>query len=512
MAKILIADDDLTNRQLLVKLLGYADHHLLEASNGAEAMEIVRTHRPDLVISDIRMADMDGFEFVRQLRLEPAVTHTSVMSCTAIYHTDDKNQLARACGVLHILEKPVRPDVVLRAVNEVLGLPPSSPAVLTNGRAQQAQKLEALGRLAGGVAHDFNNLLTVISGCSDLLLRGVCREGPARSLVEEIKKAGERAADLTRQLLAFSRKQVLAPVVLNLNSLVSDTEKMLRRLLGEDIDLATTLDPALQPVKADPGQVQQILLNLAVNARDAMPQGGKLTIETANAYLDAAYTRENLGVQPGPYVLLAVSDNGCGMDRVTMARIFEPFFTTKEPGKGTGLGLATVHGIIKQSGGHVAVYSERGHGTTFKVYLPPAEEAGSAPAPQPSSLEAPRGKETVLLVEDEESVRLLTHRVLQRQGYTVLVACCGEEALTISQQYQQPIHLLVTDVVMPKMSGPQLASQLKRLRPGIKVLCLSGYTDSAMVRHGMLQSDRHFLPKPFSPTDLARKVRELLDA
>src|SRR5881628_486526 len=352
----------------------------------------------------------------------------------------------------------------------------------------QAQKMEAVGRLAGGVAHDFNNLLTAILGSADLVLDSLTAGVPEREEVEEIRKAAVRAADLTRQLLAFSRQQVIAPTVLNPNGVVANMDKLLRRLLGEDVELRTVLAPDLAAVKADPSQLEQIVLNLAVNARDAMPNGGKLTIETQNVELDQEYVRGHLSAQPGPYVMLAVSDTGVGMDAATQSRIFELFFTTKEQGKGTGLGLATTYGIVKQSGGNIWLYSEPGRGTTFKIYLPRVDQAPEQLAAAPAARETPRGTETVLLVEDDDAVRTLTQKMLAAHGYTVLAAGGGAEALELAAGHTGPIHLLVTDVVLPGMSGRDLAARFRSGPPGVKVLYTSGYTDEAIVHHGILDA------------------------
>ena len=378
---------------------------------------------------------------------------------------------------------------------------------------RQSQKMEAIGRLAGGVAHDFNNLLTAITGYSDLAL-GRLREGNGlRKHLLEIKKAGERAASLTRQLLAFSRRQVLVPQVLDLNAIVADVRKMLRRLISEDIDLVTIAAPDLGCVRADPGQMEQVIMNLAVNARDAMPQGGKLTIETANVELDESYARSHLGATPGRYVMLVVSDTGCGMDAETLSHIFEPFYTTKEEGKGTGLGLATVYGIVKQSGGHISVASGLGQGTTFRIYLPRVE---GAVGPVRASLRAHkqlRGTETVLLVEDDPAVRDVVREVLQSRGYEVLEATGSSQALKIAQRHvPRPIHLVLADVVLPDMSGPQLADRLAGLYPKMKVLYMSGYTDAAVDRRGQFNSGVPYIQKPFAAEVLARKVREILDS
>jgi CheY-like chemotaxis protein len=334
---------------------------------------------------------------------------------------------------------------------------------------------------------------------------------PTRGFIQEIHKAGERAAHLTRQLLAFSRKDIVERRVLDLNALLIDTEKMLRRLIGEDIHLTTVLTPALGQVKADAGQVEQVILNLAVNARDAMPQGGKLTIETRNVELDSAYATLHPEVKPGHYVMLAVSDGGCGMSQETKARIFEPFFTTKGPGKGTGLGLATVYGIVKQCGGHIGVYTELGRGTSFKIYLPLVEDKVSSGKSLHGVRVAPHGNETILLVEDDDAVRAITKLALQSLDYTVLEARNGEEAVRICERHTEPIQLLITDVVMPEMGGRQVAERLTARKQGIKVLFLSGYTDDAVVRHGILQAEVAFLQKPFTPMALANKVRDVLD-
>jgi len=376
---------------------------------------------------------------------------------------------------------------------------------------RQAQKMEAVGRLAGGIAHDFNNLLTAIIGTTSLVLEDMGLESRARLDIQEIEKAAKRAAGLTRQLLIFSRQQVLEPRALDLNALVGNLEKMLHRLIGADIELRTKQAAALGAVRADPGQLEQAIVNLVVNARDAMPQGGRLTIETADVELDRSYVAGHVPTQPGPYVLLAISDTGVGMDDATKARLFEPFFTTKEPGRGTGLGLATVYGIVKQSGGYIWAYSELGHGTTFKIYLPRVAET---PVPPESTTGTPipvRGSETVLVVEDQEEVRQLTKRVLEARGYAVLAARNGAEALEIVARHPTRIHLMITDVVMPGMNGRELAELACAKRSDLKVLYVSGYTGEAVLQHRLLEPGVAFLQKPFTPDALARKTREVLD-
>jgi PAS domain S-box-containing protein len=374
---------------------------------------------------------------------------------------------------------------------------------------RQAHKMEAIGQLAGGIAHDFNNLLTAVIGYSELAIAESKQGEPLSTYLGQIRQAGDRAEALTHQLLAFSRKQVLQPKLLNLNSVVSGIESLLRRLIREDIELRTVLAADLGTVKADPGQIEQVIVNLAVNARDAMPGGGKtLTIETSNVDLGADST---LAVEPGPYVTLAVSDTGAGMDEQTISHLFEPFFTTKEPSKGTGLGLATVYGIIKQSGGNIAVYSEPGTGSTFTIYLPRVDSAADLYQPAHEPEMARQGTETILLAEDDEIVRRLVIEVLQRYGYQVLEASSTAEALLIGERHPGPINLLLSDVVMPEMNGPELSSRLQQLRPEMKVLYMSGYTDNAIVLQRMADEARNFIQKPFVPDALVRRVREILD-
>jgi signal transduction histidine kinase/CheY-like chemotaxis protein len=376
-------------------------------------------------------------------------------------------------------------------------------------RLAHAQKMEAVGRLAGGVAHDFNNILSVIIGYTQFVLDSLPQDSGLRADITEIRDAGERAASLTRQLLAFSRKQVLQPVVLDINEVVGRMDKMLKRLIGEDVQLVTRLGTEIGRTRADPGQLEQIIVNLAVNARDAMPRGGKLTIETGMAELDETYVAQHPGAQPGPHVYFALSDTGIGMDAATREKIFEPFFTTKEMGRGTGLGLSTVYGIVKQSGGAIWVYSEPGRGTTFKVYLPEVQDSASTRKPK---VEAGRvgGSETLLVVEDEPGVRRLVQQVLKGAGYKVLLASSGEEAIGLFGSNGH-VSMLLTDVVLPVMGGPQIAKALKEKQPALKVLYMSGYTDNAIVHHGVLDAGVNFLEKPLRPDALLQKVRSVLD-
>jgi signal transduction histidine kinase len=381
----------------------------------------------------------------------------------------------------------------------------------TEQQLRQSQKMDAVGRLAGGIAHDFNNVLSVILSYSELIRSDLAPDDAIGEELEEIRRAALRAADLTRQLLMFSRQQVMARKVIVLDDVIAGMDKMLARIVGDDIELVSTMRRGLGRVLADPSSVEQIIMNLVVNARDAMPTGGKLTIETANVDLDVAYAREHLGATAGPHVMLAVSDTGVGMTEEVRGRIFEPFFTTKERGKGTGLGLSTVFGIAQQSGGSVWVYSEVDVGTTFKVYLPRVD-AEQVPELMPAAPPSLRGAETILLVEDQDQVRAVASEILERQGYRVLVARNGADAIALSGQHGGIIDLLLTDVVMPQMSGATLARRIVELRPAIKVLCMSGYTDDTVVRHGVLDNELAFLQKPFTPESLTRKIRGLLDA
>jgi two-component system, cell cycle sensor histidine kinase and response regulator CckA len=425
------------------------------------------------------------------------------------------------CETVHLRKDGQRIDVstMMSPVKDASGAIVGAAAITRDitdrkaleARLRQAQKMESVGRLSGGVAHDFNNLLGVIIGYCGVLEERINGNDESSKSIQEIKKAGQRAASLTRQLLAFSRQQLLEPKILNLNTVVADISKMLRRLIGEDIDLSTVLEPELGRVKADQGQIEQVIMNLAVNARDAMPQGGKLLIETANVDLDQAYALRHPPTVPGRYVLLAVTDTGVGMDKETQGHIFEPFFTTKEKDKGTGLGLAVVYGVVKQSGGNIWVYSHPGKGTTFKIYLPLAEEVveyqEKRPVSRPESL---KGSETILLVEDEEPLRSLTRNLLVQSGYTVLETGDAAQALEIVNRHGGSIHLLLTDVVLPGMSGIVLAEEMHRMYPGMKVLFMSGYTYYAGSSQKELDTDAFLLRKPFAPDELRLKVREVL--
>ncbi len=463
----------------------------------------------------------------------------TVSDFVAMLHPEDRERIAAAIrrahdpagdGMFDVEQRIVRPGgevrwLVTRSQTFFEGEGDARHPVRTVGAVQdvtelkrleeqfrQAQKMEAIGQLAGGVAHDFNNLLTVINGLSEVVCRQMHPDDPSRELMAEVLKAGERAATLTQQLLAFSRKQILQPQVLDVNALLGKLSKMLLRLLGEDIDIRLETNAALGRVKVDPGQFEQAVINLAVNARDAMPEGGQLTIAARNVEVDESPIEPCPDATPGRYIMVTVSDTGHGMDAATQARIFEPFFTTKGPGRGTGLGLAMVYGFVKQSGGHIDVQSAVGRGATFRIYLPRTDEtipAGKS-APQDFAM-LPRGTETILLVEDQDAVRNFARKVLLSRGYSVLEARDGDEGLRVAQQFQASIHLLLTDVIMPRMSGPRLAELLTHDRPGLRVLFVSGYTEEAMTHSGVPERGSAFLQKPFNPVQLAQKVREVLD-
>ncbi|HEX7476660.1 MAG TPA: ATP-binding protein [Polyangiales bacterium] len=467
---------------------------------------------------DANPAACELFGLPRERLLGRNAAEFAVAQAGAIEPSWESFRLAgRMEGQLRILRADGSPrDLDYRATANVLpGLHLSLLRDVTERRLaeehlRQAQKMEAIGALAAGVAHDFNNLLSIILSYTTLVLQDLKPGDPMHDDLIEVCRAGKQAADLTRQLLAFGRRQMLEPRVLDLGQVAVGMERMLKRLLREDVELSLFTSRTLGRVLADPSQVEQIIMNLVVNARDAMPCGGKLSIETNNVELDAAYAEHHAGVVPGHYVMLAITDTGCGMDAATRARIFEPFFTTKETGKGTGLGLSTVFGIVKQSHGHVWVYSELQVGTTFKVYLPRTDRLVD-PLIDTFAPVTLRGSETILLVEDDEQVRAVTHAILRRQGYNVLDANNGGDAFLICEQYPAKIHLLLTDVVMPRMSGRQLAERILPMRPGLRVLYVSGYTEDAIVHHGVLDAGVAFLQKPITPDGLCRKVRELLD-
>jgi two-component system cell cycle sensor histidine kinase/response regulator CckA len=493
-----------------------ADVHgaILEANDVYLAM--VGYTREELLSGGVRWADLTPPEFAH--RDARALEQLAASGIAPPWETEsfrkDGSRVPMLVGVA-MLDHPkciaFTADLTARKEAEAGLLRAEEALRRSEEQLRQAQKMEAVGRLAGGVAHDFNNVLSVILGYGELLLADLKPTDPLRGDVDEILRAATRAAGLTRQLLMLSRRQVVEPKVIDLDEVLTGMDKMLQRILGADVELVLVAPKSVGRIKVDPSHLEQVILNLVVNARDAMPTGGKLTIETASVVLDEGYAQSHLPAKAGPHVMMAVSDSGIGMDRQTQARIFEPFFTTKEIGKGTGLGLSTVFGIVQQSGGHIWVYSEPGKGTTFKVYLPRVEaDVDVVRAPVvPTTL---RGTETILLVEDEEQVRTIVLNILRRQGYRVLVAQHAGEGLLICEQHPEAIDLLLTDVVMPQMSGPELAKRLAVTRPGMKVLCMSGYTDDSIVRHGVLDTGVAFLEKPITPASLSRKVREIFDA
>lgn len=478
----------------------------------AKGLRRLAEGKVDLILLDLSLPDSQGLETFD--KVQAYAPDLPVVVLTGLDDEAMAVQAVRRGTQDYLVKGRLDGDLLSRAIRYAFERKQAQTALReSEAQLRHAQKMESIGQLAAGIAHDFNNLLTVINSYSDMLL-GEHRfdEAFLRNGLNQIKEAGHRAASLTRQLLAFSRRQVLEPKILDLNEAVANIAKMLRRLIGEDIALEFCPHPALGGVKADPGQIEQIIINLAVNARDAMPQGGRLTVETMNVDLDEAAARAQQSVEPGSYVMLAVSDTGCGMDTGTQARIFEPFFTTKGIGHGTGLGLATVYGIVKQSGGHIAVSSEPGKGSTFRIYLPRLKEkAGPAPAALPPD-ETLLGSETVLLVEDDEMVRSLTQAILERYGYTVLAARNVHDALYFSGDRARAIHLLLTDTIMPEMNGPELAKRVLRMRPDLKVLFMSGYTDKVFSNDGSQEAGVVCLQKPFTPQALARKIRSVLNS
>jgi signal transduction histidine kinase len=509
--KILIVDDDRTMRLLARATLEKYGFQVEEAENGVLALAAFQDFQPNLILLDVLMPKMDGFATCMEIRKLPEGEKLPIVIITGLDDEDSINRAFKA-GATDFITKPItwallgyRVRYILRASQEW------QRRQQLEEQFFQAQKMEAVGRLAGGVAHDFNNILTVIRGCTEFIFSRLEENDPLHQDVASVLEASEQAACLTRQLLAFSRKQVLQPKVFDLNNIVSNLEKMLCRIIGEDIELKTVLESEAMAIKADPGQLEQVIMNLIVNARDAMPRGGKLTIETAKVFLDEAYCELHVDINPGPYVLLAISDTGLGMDPEVQARIFEPFFTTKQKEKGTGLGLATVHGIIRQSEGFIWVYSEPGQGTTFKIYLPEAqekvEEQRTALAPAVSC----QGNENILIVEDDDLVRCVARRILEHYGYSILEARTGKEALAIGEQNPEPIHLLLTDVIMPEMGGKELVDRWKDLHAETKVIFTSGYTENAIVHNGALDSNIYFIQKPYRPAALARLVREVLN-
>jgi two-component system cell cycle sensor histidine kinase/response regulator CckA len=505
------AEDALRKSERLNRsLVDHLPHRILVKDRDSVILFCNAPYAKDLGLSPEAVIGKDAFAFYpREIAEAYHAEDREVMTSGMVKENEESYQVGGEERWIHAVKVPYR-DEQQKIIGILAVFEDTTERKRLEVQYRQSQKLEAIGLLAGGIAHDFNNLLTVILGYCDLLANSMSHTDPLVVDIEEIRKCGDRATNLTRQLLAFSRKQVLDVRVLDLNALVSGVDRMLQRLIGADIDLQTILAPDLGRIKADPGQIEQVMMNLVVNARDAMPTGGKLTLQTANVDLDQDYAGAHVAVVPGPYVMLAVSDNGCGMDNPTQTRIFEPFFTTKEQGKGTGLGLATAYGIVKQSSGNIWCYSEAGHGTTFKIYLPRVDEAAAAIASEKPN-PVVRGSETILVAEDEEMVRKLIVQLLTLDGYKVIATSNGAEALRKCERSPDHIHLLLTDMVMPGMSGYKLMQSLAEIRPSMKVLFMSGYTGDAVLRHGMLAEGVAFLQKPFTRDSLNRKVREALD-
>ncbi|MDZ7831434.1 MAG: response regulator [Desulfobacterales bacterium] len=550
---ILIVDDQPQDVELLEAHLVPQGYEIVKAASGEEALEKLSGNQIELILMDVLMPPgMDGFEVTRRIRRDTAHRLIPIILITALQETEDRVKGIEA-GCDDFLSKPldkmelfarVRSLLQVKAYNDLMRDYQIKLEAMVSSRTEelrhslealqqeiaerkrmeeerqnlqaqftQAQKMESIGRLAGGVAHDFNNKLTIINGYAELAIDMMDPSDPLRKTIQEIHTAGNQSALIVRQLLAFARQQTISPVLLDLNNTISSMLKMLQRLIGENIDLAWHPGSNLWPVKIDPGQVDQVMANLAVNSRDAISDVGKLTIETKNTTVDEEYCKSNPEAIPGRYVMLAVSDDGCGIETEVMGQLFEPFFTTKEIGKGTGLGLPTVYGIVKQNEGFINVYSEPGEGTTFKIYLPSQEEAekSGVHSAKKSTMQAPMGTETILIVEDEKAILQLSRRMIEGLGYTVLIAGNPSEALQLSKDYHGSIDLLITDVVMPEMNGWDLSSQLAKNHPGLKTLFMSGYTANVIAHHGMLDEGLQFIQKPFSLKDLAVKVREVLE-
>lgn len=517
--RILIAEDLATDAELAQREIRQivADCSFQIVDTREDYLAAIETFQPDLIISDYHMPRFDGLTALKLAQEHAPLTPLIIL--TGSINEDTAVECMKAGASDYVLKEQIRRlsqsvvhAIEARQLREEHRRAEETQAQL-EAQLRQSQKMESIGRLAGGIAHDFNNLLTVIGGYCDLTRAELDPDNPLDEYMEQIRKACDRAAALTRQLLAFSRKQILNPTTIDLNSLVEQLRKMLVRIIGEDISLTTTLQPELWPVTADPGQIEQVFLNLVVNARDAMPTGGQLTIETRNATATDCAVLAHSDLASRPCVLVEIADNGAGMDEYVRSRIFEPFFTTKAPGQGTGLGLATVYGIVRQSGGEISVESKSGAGTTFRIYLPsnPRDTVKPVSDVKPVAI-FDSGHETILLVEDDDQLRRLALTSLRAQGYTVFEARQGVEALTMIEQYTAPIDLLITDVVMPQISGQALAEQIRAMRPQIKVLYMSGYTDDTVFRHGLLTTEMAFLAKPFSPQTLAAYVRKVLDS
>jgi two-component system cell cycle sensor histidine kinase/response regulator CckA len=510
--RVLIIEDSHDDTAMIVRELKRADYDV--DFKRVDSSGTLRTSLAeqvwDLVISDFSMPGFSGTDALKLVRSAGCDAPFIFVSGTM---GEDTAVAALKDGAQDYLIKTNLKRLVPAVQRELRESEERQQRKRLEQHVHQLQKFEAIGRLAGGVAHDFNNLLGVILGQSEILLDRSTDQASTHGL-EMIKESARRGATLTRQLLAFGRRQILETRVVNLNMILADVEKLLRRVIGEDIELEFQTDAKLGSIEADPGQLEQVIVNLAINARDAMPTGGKLTIVTANLHLDEAYADHRAAVKPGRYVQVVVCDTGCGMDEQTQSRIFEPFFTTKEQGKGTGLGLATVYGIVKQSGGYIWVYSEPGHGTAFKIYFPMVEAAAESPQHVEQSEELPRGSETILVVEDDASLREVTCEFLQSSGYLVVSAGSPEEALHLAERHDGPIDFLLTDVIMPKLNGRELATRLSKARPEMKVLYVSGYTDG-IVRdgvHGALEKGLAFLQKPYTRHALVRKIRGILDS